>query len=270
MKKKENTKSAEKYFRRYLAIAPLGLSLWRAVEAKHLSRVELPRPILDIGCGFGEFAEAFVDEEPIDVGLDIDTKDLFNAARTKKYKNLVLADARQTPFADNTFGSIFSISTFEHIKRPEELLRESLRILKPGGKLFLTLETDEVDMNTFYRPFFARIGLKSFGEWATTRYNKLFNRHTLIPKKEWIKKVEKAGFVIETQKDIISPRITKLFDIFLITAWPSQLLYPFFGRRFVIRPKFAVDFLVKRYLSYIDEEEKEGTNLLIVARKLAK
>lgn len=267
MKKSEKKISAEKYFRRYLQIAPLGLSLWRSVEAKHLSCVEMPKPILDIGCGFGEFAMAFVDDEPIDVGLDIDTRDLFNAARTKKYKSLVLADARHTPFVENTFGSIFSISTFEHIKYPEKLLQESFRILKPGGKLYLTLETDEVDRNTFYRPFFKRLGMNWLGEWSTKKYNKMFNRHTLIKKDAWIQKIEKAGFIIETRKDIISPEVTKLFDIFLLTAWPSQLLYPFIGRRYVIRPKFIEDMLVKRFLKYVDEEEKDGTNLLIVARK---
>ncbi|OIP57777.1 MAG: hypothetical protein COX79_04270 [Candidatus Levybacteria bacterium CG_4_10_14_0_2_um_filter_36_16] len=258
---------AEYYFRRYLKIAPLGLALWRSVEAKHLSRIKLPRPILDVGCGFGEFALAFVDGKPVDVGIDILAKNLYNTVKTKKYKNLVIGDAREMPFSDNTFGSIFSISTYEHITHPDKLLKESYRVLRPGGIIFLTLETDEVDLNTFYRPLFKKIGIGSFSKWCTQSYNRIFHRQTLLSKKEWIEKIKNAGFVIEKQQSIITPKVTKLFDIFLLTSWPAQLFYPLLGKRFVFRPPFAVDILTKLFVKYVEEEEKEGTNLLVIARK---
>ncbi len=263
MTKKNNI---EKYFRRYLRIGPLGLALWRSIEAKHLAETALKRPILDIGCGFGEFAVAFADE-PIDMGIDICAKDLYAASKTKKYKNLTLADARDLPFSDNSYESIFSISTLEHIDNADKALKEAYRILKPGGILFLTLETDEVDGATFYRPLFKKINLPWLSDLTTKRYNLLFHRNTLLPKKEWIKKVKKAGFNIDKSQDIVSKKVTKLFDLLLITAWPSQLLRPLIGKRVVFRPKFIEDILVKRFLKYIEKEEKEGTNLLVIARK---
>lgn len=258
--------NVEKYFRRYLQIGPLGLALWRAVEAKHLEKVDLKRPILDIGCGFGEFALAFADE-PIDMGVDICAKDLYASSKTKKYKNLTLADARDLPFSDNSYMSIFSISTLEHIDNADKALKEAYRVLKPGGTLFLTLETDEVDGATFYRPFFKKIGFPLLSNLATNAYNSLFHRQSLLTKKEWVKKVVKAGFKIEKSQDIISAKITRLFDLLLITAWPSQLFRPLIGKRVVFRPKLIEDILVKKYLKDINQEEKEGTNLLIIARK---
>jgi len=258
--------NVETYFRRYLRIGPLGLALWRSVEAKHLGKVALQKPILDIGCGFGEFALAFADE-PIDMGIDINARDLYEAAKTKKYKNLTLADARDLPFADNSYASIFSISTLEHIENPDQVLKEAYRVLKPGGILFLTLETDEVDAATFYRPLLKRIGLQSLSDVTSEKYNTLFHRQTLLPKKQWKKKIEKAGFTIEKAQDIISPQVNRLFDILLISAWPSQLLKPILGRRFVFRPKFIEDFMVKKFLHYVAEEEKTGTNLLLIAKK---
>lgn len=263
MKKVSN---AEKYFRRYLRIGPLGLALWRSVEAKHLGEVSLPRPILDIGCGFGEFAVAYA-EEPIDMGIDLSARDLYIASKTKKYTNLTLGDARDLPFANNSYGSVFSISTLEHIPNSDRVLKEAYRVLKPGGILFLTLETDEVDRATFYRPLFKKIGSQRLSDFATKQYNTLFHRHTLLPKSTWIKKVEKAGFKITKSQDIISTKVTRLFDVFLITSWTSMLLKPFIGKRVVFRPKFAEDFLVKKFLKYVKEEEKEGTNLLIIAKK---
>ena len=265
-KKQIKHSSAEKYFRNYLRIGPLALALWRAVEAKHLSRIVLKRPILDLGCGFGEFAVAYADE-PIDMGIDINSRDLYVAAKTGKYKNLTLADARDLPFTDNSYGSIFSISTLEHITNSDKVLKEAYRVLKPGGIIFLTLETDEVDSATFYRPLLKKMGMSGLSNAASDAYNNLFHRQTLLPKKVWQGKMEKAGFVIETYKEIISPEVNRLFDIWLITAWPSMLFKPFIGKRVVFRPKFIEDYLTRKFLKYVDKEEKEGTNLLIIAKK---
>jgi len=256
----------EKYFRKYLQIAPLCVALWRSVEAKHLSRVKLPRPILDIGCGWGEFAEAF--GVNIDMGIDIASNDLRAAAKGKMYKNLTLADARNLPFAENSYGSVFSISTFEHITDTPSLLKEMRRVLKPGGTLAITMETDDVDKNTFYRPFLRKIGLTRLSNWLTWAYNTKFHRRTLPSKEKWIKDIKAAGFKIVLAKNIISPLITKLYDIFIPTALPSQFFRPFIGRRKVFRPKFMEDLLVKIFLKYIEKEEKIGTNLFIVATKI--
>ena len=259
-------KRIEKYFRKYLKIGPLGLALWRSVEAKHLGRVSLKHPILDLGCGFGEFAVAYADE-PIDMGIDISSKDLYIASKTQKYKNLTLADARDLPFADNSYASIFSISTLEHIENSDKVLKEAYRVLKPGGIIFLTLETNEVDSATFYRPFLKRIGLSGISNLVQKSYDTLFHRQTLLSKAVWKKKVEKAGFILQKTQDIICPKVNKLFDILLVTASPSQIFRVFFGRRAGLRPRFITEWMVKEFLKYVLEEEKEGTNLLIIARK---
>ncbi len=263
--KKKIKRSAEEYFRRYLRIAPLGLALWRSVEARHLSKVKLKRPILDIGCGWGEFAEAF--GQQIDMGVDITPRDLYVAAKAGMYKNLTLADARDLPFSDNSYSSIISISTFEHIPNVAKLLKEMYRVLKPNGILAITMETEEVDRNTFYRPLFKRMGMGFLSDWATNAYNTKFHRHNLPSKEKWIKDIENSGLKILTTKNIISPLITKLYDFFILTSWPAQLFRPLIGRRKVFRPKFAENILVKIFLKYILEEEKVGTNLFIVAKK---
>lgn len=258
----------EEYFRRYLRIAPLCVALWRSVEAKHLSKTKLTRPIIDIGCGWGEFAESF--GVKIDMGIDIAPRDLYAAAKGKMYKNLTFADARNLPFSDNSYGSVISISTFEHIPNPKKLLSEMFRVLKPNGILAITMETEEVDQNTFYRPILKKIGLSFLSELLTNAYNSYFHRHTLPSKEKWIKDFEQAGFKLVVVKDIISPTITKLYDFFILTSWPAQLFRPFIGRRKVFRPKFIENLLVKIFLKYIVEEEKIGTNLFIVATKLKK
>lgn len=256
----------EKYFRRYLKIAPLGVALWRSVEARHLAKIDLKHPILDIGCGFGEFAEAFVDDY-IDMGIDSASKDLFTAAKKKLYNNLTLGDARNMPFSDNTFSTVISISTMEHIPDVDKVFKEVYRVLKPNGIFAVTMETDKVDGNTFYRPFLKRIGLKKVSELATKGYNSMFHRVNLYSKKEWEKRITKTGLKIEKSQDIISPKIVKLYDIFILTSWPSQILKPFIGKRLVFRPEFISDILTKLFIKHVKEEEKIGTNLFVIARK---
>lgn len=258
----------ETYFRRYVANSPLGLSIWRAVEAKHLSTILLKRPILDIGCGFGEFAQAFFDE-PADMGLDIAPLDLYGASKTRKYRHLLLADARHIPLSSESFNTIISISTLEHIPQPDRVLRESYRLLRPNGRIVFTMETSKVVQGGAFRDIFNKIGLSRLSDMYERKFNEHFNRQTLISKEMWLKKIQNAGFTIETAKDIISPKITKLFDIFLLTAWPSQLLKPLLGRRLVYRPKIVSDILVKFFLRFMKDSDTNGTNLFVVARRPA-
>lgn len=263
------TTVTEKYLSRYLKNSPLGLAIWRAAEARHLSKIKMKAPILDIGCGFGEFAQAFV-EDKIDVGVDINPRDLYIASKTKKFKNLLLADARDLPFPDNTFSTIMSVSTFEHIKNPKKLLKECKRVLKEGGTVVATIETDRVDKSTFFRPLFTKIGFPRAEKFLTEKYNSFFGRYVITDNKTWEKYFEDAGFKIEKFENIVSPTATKLFDIFIITSWPSQIFKVIFGKRIVYRPQFVNNFLVNYFKRYVDEDSINGTNLLVVARKPAR
>lgn len=259
-------KPSEKYFRRFLQIAPLSVAVWRAVEAKHLSKVTLRHPILDIGCGFGEFAQGFFDTK-VDVGIDIAAKDLETAKWSRKYKKVVLADARKLPFKDESFSSVFSISTFEHITNPKKVIQEAYRVLKKNGICVVTIETDAVDSQTFYRGTLEKIGLKSVSAFLLQRYNSLFNRHVIIDKSIWLRYFKKAGFSIERSEDIIDPSVVKIYDFFMVTAWLSQIFKPILGKRIIYRPAFVIDLLTKIFLPFVDKKETKGTNLFIVARK---
>ncbi len=259
-----NSKS-EKYFRRFLRITPLSVAIWRSVEAKYLANEKIKAPVIDLGCGFGEFMQCFTDKK-IDIGLDISKRDLSMAGKTNKYKKLILADARKMPFADNTFYTIISISTLEHIKNSNKLLKECYRVLKPGGKIIASIETDRVDNNTFYRPMLKKYGLKSISKYLTKKYNSFFKRHILLNNNEWKKLFEKNGFKIVKMENIVSPNVTKIYDLFILTSWPSQILKVIFGKRMVFKPDFVRNYLVRKYLKYVDEQDN-GTNIFLVAKK---
>jgi SAM-dependent methyltransferase len=49
----------------------------------------------------------------------------------------IVADASQLPFADNSFDIITSFDNLEHIKEYRDVIKEMVRVLKPGGVIIL-------------------------------------------------------------------------------------------------------------------------------------
>jgi SAM-dependent methyltransferase len=49
----------------------------------------------------------------------------------------VLADAHALPFADASFDLVVSMNAFEHYHTPTKVAAEILRVLKPGGRVFI-------------------------------------------------------------------------------------------------------------------------------------
>jgi len=49
----------------------------------------------------------------------------------------VLGIGERLPFKDNSFDALFSLNVLEHIRKPFESSAEMLRVLKPGGELYV-------------------------------------------------------------------------------------------------------------------------------------
>ena len=62
-----------------------------------------------------------------------------HAASKKKQAPLLLAagDGQQLPYKDNVFDVIISFFALHHMDRPEDVLREVDRVLRPGGRLLI-------------------------------------------------------------------------------------------------------------------------------------
>jgi len=93
--------------------------------------------ILDAGCGNGWLASLYAAGHTV-VGIDLADA---NLARIRALGILALKynlDA-PLPFADGTFDTVVCSEILEHIFSPDLLLREILRVLKPGGRVILTV-----------------------------------------------------------------------------------------------------------------------------------
>jgi 2-polyprenyl-3-methyl-5-hydroxy-6-metoxy-1,4-benzoquinol methylase len=103
------------------------------------------KTILEIGCGRGGFSNylAHINPAPAKVVASDYSTTALDIARTKYANASPLIDWQQQnvmslTFQDCSFDTIISCETIEHVKDPKQALLELHRVLKPGGKLFLT------------------------------------------------------------------------------------------------------------------------------------
>lgn len=260
-----NKSSGRLYFQKYLKVAPLSHALWRSVEAQELAKYKLEKPILDIGCGFGEFGGIFFPSS-VEVGIDINKKEILQAAATGKYRKTVAVDARKLPFPDNSFGTIISISTLEHIPNNYKVFKEAYRVLKPGGKFIITVPTSQLFNGLLIVKILNSLNLKNLSHIYYRILNKAFKHVTLPSEASWLKQAKSVGFKIEKVQGTIPQSTLILWELCLPFALPSQVSKLLFGKRAVMAPKLKAK-LFKPLTRYIKSDPSFKANILIVASK---
>lgn len=95
-----------------------------------------PDRVLDAGCGRGEILAEFKRFGfPVDYyGVDLGVGD-----STWEFKVSALADLHRLPFRNESFDKIICNQVLEHLDEPDAALREMARVLRPGGRLFLSV-----------------------------------------------------------------------------------------------------------------------------------
>lgn len=96
--------------------------------------------ILDAGCGPGVLAGVVARRRPQAhvVGLDLDPRHYADSAGSAP-PNLAFRQGSvyELPFGDASFDLAYSRFLFQYLSRPEEALRELVRVVRPGGLILL-------------------------------------------------------------------------------------------------------------------------------------
>ncbi|HEX3052828.1 MAG TPA: class I SAM-dependent methyltransferase [Aggregatilineaceae bacterium] len=122
---------------KFYAFVPSAI-IFRVPEAEILRAVPMIRPTLDLCCGDGFFA-SLISPSGFDAGCDFNQSALNKAAQRRLYSQLACNDITQgLSFPDNTFNTIISNSSLEHVKDIDRALCEVYRVLKPGGLFYTT------------------------------------------------------------------------------------------------------------------------------------
>lgn len=87
--------------------------------------------VLDLGCRSGALTRHFLDGNDV-VGLDID-RDALAKAKALGIEPLAADVEEPLPFPDASFDVVVAGELFEHLRFPDAVVGEALRLLRPGG-----------------------------------------------------------------------------------------------------------------------------------------
>ena len=163
--------------------------------------------ILDLGCGNGIFYEAVQGMKISYLGAD-PAKQLIEIAKIRfpdaSFKTIA---SDKLPFNDQSFDKVVCLSVLHHIPTDKyriQLLKETLRVLKVGGKLIITvwnisdqmiswfqenkdqLKINNIDSEDIYYPF-----KNEQGKTQVLRYLHCFDEEKLS------RTLSEAGFLVE-------------------------------------------------------------------------
>ncbi|MEN6388167.1 MAG: class I SAM-dependent methyltransferase [Candidatus Cryosericum sp.] len=126
---------------------------WEFEQSKRLNTYYLPeidllneikgKTMLDIGAGGGGKTTFYaINGATRLTGIDteegfINQAREFASSRNAANIDFVVADAEEMPFHDDSFDMCVMNDVFEHVSKPEAVLKEVHRVLKPGGKVFI-------------------------------------------------------------------------------------------------------------------------------------
>lgn len=106
----------------------------------------LQKNVLDIGCGIGQ--RAFIackDNKCSIIGIDGSNIAIQYANETFKLPKLkfVVGNITKMPFKDNYFDNAYMLAVIEHIQNTDLLLSEIKRVIRPGGKIFISVTEND-------------------------------------------------------------------------------------------------------------------------------
>jgi len=121
---------------------------------------------LDVGCGKMPYKGYILKNSAVSkyVGLDIESALIYDENCSPD----LLWDGSKIPLEENSFDCAFATEVLEHCPEPEVVLKEVLRVLKPGGRFFFTVpflwNLHEVPNDEYrYTPFSLERHLKNSG-----------------------------------------------------------------------------------------------------------
>lgn len=246
---------------------PYFRALLRAVEADFYGEFTLTSPVLDLGCGDGQFADQ-VFEKRIDVGFDPAFASLKEAQGYLAYNALVQAMGHRQPFPAAYFASAFSNSVLEHIPNLQAVLNETARVMEPGALFLFCVPNHYWQENLSISGFLRRVGLRGLGDAYVRLFTRISRHINMLSPEQWEAKLSEAGFSLERYWHYFPPSALHALEwghYFGLPSWLSRAL----TGRWILAPWRWNLALTERLVSRYAEggADPQGTYTWYVARR---
>jgi SAM-dependent methyltransferase len=133
------------------AVVPVTATIrWHYVKMQAALNLSTPEGlVLDAGCGDGiDLANHALGDGADVIGVDVSDGGVAQSWRRAGHlprAHVVQADLCQLPFADETFGTIYSYGVLHHIPRPDAAARELARVARAGASVAIYVYEDFVE-----------------------------------------------------------------------------------------------------------------------------
>lgn len=212
------------YLRKYLENRPFFMSFIRPQEAYffyHFSQL-VKHPILDLGCGDGFFIKTAYPNITIDIGLDLANSRAEQSRQLNAYNKILYFEGVHIPKKDSSVRTVISNCVLEHVEKIKPLLKDTARVLKPGGYFLTSVMAAAWEDNL--------LGARVAGNWYVTYMRKKQDHHNLLTQKEWTNLFTKSGFKVIEVHGYVSPRNAQLLDLAHYLSIPSLISNIFLHR----------------------------------------
>lgn len=98
--------------------------------------------VLEVGSGIGYFAHLLINKLKISsnyTGVDVSPASVTSCKRNVPEGTFLQAYGESLPFDENTFDVVVANQMLEHVPNPEVVLGEMIRVVKPNGKVLVTV-----------------------------------------------------------------------------------------------------------------------------------
>jgi len=255
------------YFGLHLPEVPAFRALIRAVECRLLAEVEMPEPVLDIGCGDGIFAQILAGGRWL-AGVDTWVEGVRQARARRAYQYALIASGTRLPFADGAFRTVVSNCVLEHIPDVDAVLREANRVLGMGGRFALTVPSHRFAEMLFVSTWCRRLGLRglarAYGDW----FNRKARHYHCDPPERWVARLDSAGFAVDRWQYYLSHAALQAIDLAHYYGVPSLLWNKVLGRWNIARGNWnyvVPNLWLRRY--YEEPAPNPGGYIFLVATK---
>lgn len=118
--------------------------------------------ILDVGCGTGNVLAFVSKQKKINgFGIDVSPKMITIAQDKNPDFEFVTGDSGNLPYTDESMDVVMACMAYHHFPDQEKFRKEALRVLKPGGALYISDPRFPVIIRGFFNTCFKDAGFHS-------------------------------------------------------------------------------------------------------------